>query len=238
MATGAEGDRRLRFETLLYGGDEYVFVLPAWAGWAFMDQLQKRIATFTAPTSGAEEPVTYAAGMVFAHYKSTIRELRRAAEDLCNAAKDLNRASDEERNVVQVTALEGIDRAAIDIGTLRRELLGLDVAAAAFTLDGARWSDLTDAMERAGRRIGRHQLHHLYRLAEDERRLAARANEPWDEAAWRDGAIRRLNEFPQGADLATPLFADDLLAAGTASAPFLPLYHVLTLADYVEASRR
>ena len=227
----------LRLETLLFGGDEYTFVVPAWAGWSLVGAIQEAVAAFRAPWSGgAGEPVTYATGVVFAHYKSPIRELRRTASDLADAAKTDPAGSTDKparsRSLVQVMALEGIDQAAIEVDRLRADLFGRAAAdePGAFSLDGTRWPEIGAVIGDAQRVVGRHQLHRRYREADH-----ALAAGTFDRAKWLDATRRRLGQFDGGGELARRLFEDDALARGVERFPFLPLHQVVALGDYVEA---
>lgn len=79
----------LRFETLLWGGDELIWVVPAWKGW---DTLQAFFATardwpaweFAA---GIRIPLTHAAGLVFCHANAPIHRITALAHELADVAK-------------------------------------------------------------------------------------------------------------------------------------------------------
>ena len=67
-----------RFETLLWGGDEVVIVVPAWQGW---DTLRGYFEA-SKDWEFAGQPLTHRAGMVFCHAKASIHRSRRIAEEL------------------------------------------------------------------------------------------------------------------------------------------------------------
>lgn len=96
-----------RFETLLWGGDEMVFVMPSWIAlwWAqmFFDQWAK---DWTMPVDGegATETLTHAMGIVICDRRTPLRQARAMAEALCNAAKG-GRATD----ALQIEVFESVD---------------------------------------------------------------------------------------------------------------------------------
>lgn len=146
---------RLRFETLLWGGDEMTFVLPAWEAADFMTMLQAALSTWPIPEyDKAEGQLTFAAGMVFGNVKTPIRDLRRVAYDLCNAVK---REKDQRPgNWLQAISLEGVDRAEINPAAVRRVLLKAeDKHVPHFDIDGARWGELGGAGGN-GKKAGHH----------------------------------------------------------------------------------
>ncbi|MCE5210236.1 MAG: hypothetical protein LLG40_01630 [Deltaproteobacteria bacterium] len=82
-------DEEIRFETLLWGGDELEIIVPAWQGWAvlhlFFDAM-KDVHFKKKPDD--EAPLTHAGGIVFCNCKAPIREIRRMAHELSDMAKD------------------------------------------------------------------------------------------------------------------------------------------------------
>lgn len=251
LGTSDTGERYLRFETLLFGGDDICFVFPAWGAFALMARLQEILAALAAPVAGNRQPLTFKAGMVIADRKSPIRDLRHVAEELAVAAKKT--AGD--RNVVQVAVLEGLDRAELDPSVLRSELFGkvpdgirgIQSLDGGFGLEGSRWAHMCFRVREIGTAIGRSQLHKWYALAEIEGVLRVpEINPPDVHAQWNDFVARReafTRRFAEGLlrlEVQLPLReiltgSDPLLAAGAQNWPLLPLHHVLTLADYIEA---
>ncbi|GJE72870.1 hypothetical protein [Methylorubrum podarium] len=80
--TGPEG--RLRFETLLWGGDEAVFVLPAWA---LRDALGVIARDFGAGWTVRGQALTHAVGALVCHHKMPIATARALASDTMELAK-------------------------------------------------------------------------------------------------------------------------------------------------------
>jgi len=119
-----------RFETLLWGGDEFAFVLPAWAGWDFLVMLQEEISHWEDPFD-TKQKLTIATGAVFAPRRAPIRDVRASAMFLADDAK----AHDRNRSLVQVLAFEGIDRVHMHPGAFRSSWLGRTVDPAAFSFE-------------------------------------------------------------------------------------------------------
>lgn len=74
----------IRLETLLWGGDEMEWVVPAW-------QALNVLEVFFKATSDADTwqgfKLTHSAGVVFCHHNLPILQVRRYARDLCDLAK-------------------------------------------------------------------------------------------------------------------------------------------------------
>lgn len=93
------GDFRL--ETLLWGGDEMLFVLPAWLAWKFVQQVADEIKGW----SFQGKPLTHAMGLVIANVKTPIRQLRAIAQWSADSAKD---ADLRDRNTVTIEVFESL----------------------------------------------------------------------------------------------------------------------------------
>ena len=97
------GPATLRFETLLWGGDEVLFVMPAWLGLAFS-------ALFFSLTRdwrvGGERP-THAAGLVLCHFKTPIRLARDLAHGLADGIKEAARGNPVPVNALGIEVFEG-----------------------------------------------------------------------------------------------------------------------------------
>lgn len=93
------GDFRL--ETLLWGGDEMLFVLPAWLAWKFVQQVADEVKDW----SFQGKPLTHAMGLVIANVKTPIRQLRAIAQWSADTAKD---ARLRNRNTVTIEVFESL----------------------------------------------------------------------------------------------------------------------------------
>lgn len=110
----AEGERLaphvLRMEVLMWGGDEFVFVLPAWHGWAVLRY-------FFEATQGEEwkfkdERLTHSAGLVFCKHNAPIARVKALAYKLCELAKS---AGEKERDKFAYLTLESFDNTGLDL---------------------------------------------------------------------------------------------------------------------------
>jgi len=96
-----------RAEVLLWGGDELMFVVPAWRGWAFAQEIFHRL---TQQQSGFDPPpLTWAASLIFCHQKAPIQRITRLARNLVDHLKGV-RSESQHSIIYQV--LESFD----DIG--------------------------------------------------------------------------------------------------------------------------
>jgi hypothetical protein len=82
-----------RLETLLWGGDELRFVVPAWKAFDFLRCFYRCSANWKL---GAFD-VSHSAGVVFAYLKTPIRELGNMAKQLAEFVKDANGGSSGNR---------------------------------------------------------------------------------------------------------------------------------------------
>lgn len=130
----------LRMETLLWGGDEFLFVLPARLGLQavrlFFDTIAGKQNGLT--TGDGKRPLnfglwqlgrrdlTFAAGLVFCHENAPITHIRRLANDLADFAKDHDRT----RNILLPMVLESFDHigGSLDYFWDKRRPKGLDEA--------------------------------------------------------------------------------------------------------------
>lgn len=143
-------DCRLRFETLLWGGDEMIWVMPAWAGWDVLAHLFAETRNWTLKG----HRLTHAAGLVFFQAKTPIRIVKALAHDLVDSAKQVAKVDDMRRNVCQVLPIESHDIPAGFLDRYRTTVFGArtyDPEAeawatdpTAFTLDGDTFDTLTD----------------------------------------------------------------------------------------------
>ncbi len=100
-------DGRHRIETLLWGGDEIIWVVPAWQGWATLSFFFEHTKDWTF----RQNPLTHAAGLVFASKNSPIQRVRSLAERLAGLAKEQSR----EENYFAYQVLESFDYVDDDI---------------------------------------------------------------------------------------------------------------------------
>ncbi len=97
-----------RLETLIWGGDELRFVVPAWKAFYFLDLFFHAARSWQLFGNGI--PVTHSAGLVFCNCKCNIHSAAALAKELCETAKEIYRedhGNDADLLVYQV--LESFD---------------------------------------------------------------------------------------------------------------------------------
>ncbi len=223
-----QGEMFLRVDTLLWGGDEMLFVMPAWAVWDL-------VGVIAAQTRDWEfvVPLHHSAGLVICDEKAPIRAMRGLAETLADAAKRHPEAS-----LLQYEVLEGIDLP-FDALDRHRDQVFAGQPADGFSLDMHRWADVTTGIRLLKRHFPRSQLYrHLRGAVRDGHlsdRPAAAAPEFATPGARLDALRDQLGAYGAAArppcDLSAALFASGLGRGGDAS--LMPLVHLAALWDYV-----
>jgi hypothetical protein len=74
---------QLRLETLLWGGDELMFVMPSWLAFAFVEGF----FAATRDWSIDGRRLTHTLGLVICHYKTPIRQARALSHDIADKIK-------------------------------------------------------------------------------------------------------------------------------------------------------
>ncbi|MBP7339267.1 hypothetical protein [Niveispirillum sp.] len=96
----------LRFETLMWGGDEMAFALPAWLALWWVQ------AFFTQWAHGwtvQKHRLTHGLGMVICDRRTPLRQARAMAESLADAAKEARGAMGERIDALQIEIFESAD---------------------------------------------------------------------------------------------------------------------------------
>lgn len=87
-------DGAIRLETLLWGGDELIWVVPAWKGFETLRLFTEQSKGWTIPDGldpRKEHPFTHAGGVVFCSCKAPIHRMTKLAQQLAELAKDRSR---------------------------------------------------------------------------------------------------------------------------------------------------
>lgn len=119
-------EKRIRLETLLWGGDEIIWVVPAWQGWwmlqTFYQLAQKHIKH---PTRN--HPLKHAAGLIYCHHNAPIKRIDTLARSLADFAK---RGDHSKKNMVAYQVLESFDHAGTNLDKYMEDrIAGLGVPA-------------------------------------------------------------------------------------------------------------
>lgn len=115
-----QSDKGTRFETLLWGGDEVMFVMPARLGWRFatfffqqMNGLNLNLAKDENGNVifGANVPLTHAAALVFCQHHAPIHRIKHLAKD---QMAEFAKATDRTHDSLVTVALESFDHLGTD----------------------------------------------------------------------------------------------------------------------------
>ncbi|WP_374763740.1 Cas10/Cmr2 second palm domain-containing protein [Yunchengibacter salinarum] len=202
------------FETLLWGGDEYMFVFPAWMAFPVLETLADalRDEAWSEIAGGQKQPLTHAVGLAIAHYKTPIRQLTEIARHIADEGKKA--LGNQSANVIQMEIFESESATAgkSAITAHRKELfkgveekdftflLGeagedkqglpslLDLADRVHAL-AAGESGKDEASPNGGEPIARSQLYHLIRHLEQEAQATKIDQEKLREALGLEGDL-------------------------------------------------
>lgn len=104
---------KYRLEVLLWGGDEMIFVVPAWLGW-------KALSFFFEQSKNwkfQDDSLYHAGGMVLCHYNAPIHRITQLAKDLAELAKEKDRT----KNLFAYEVLESFDYIGRNLASYRYE---------------------------------------------------------------------------------------------------------------------
>ena len=201
LTNGATEPDRLRIETLMWGGDEFLIVLPAW--------LALEAAQLFFETCRVEwpkgQPRHHSAALVFAHHNAPIGPLKKLASSLADNAKEAKKEAAkaaaaaralQPQDMTQATAadtatggnslswmvLESFDHAGGDLDSYWRRRDLPDLCWPVMTLSDTRlatlsscWSALADVLPRRAVHRIVHGLQDWDRLDAQHHRLVKRA---------------------------------------------------------------
>ncbi len=104
---------RYRLETLLWGGDELIWVVPAWQGWKALRLFYQQSADW----KFEGQPLTHASGIVFCHHNAPIHRISTLAKGLAEIAKE----KDRKANLFTYLVLESFDHVGRDLEIFLRD---------------------------------------------------------------------------------------------------------------------
>jgi hypothetical protein len=204
-----------RLETLIWGGDEILWVVPAWKGWETLRYFYEQARAWKIPGDKDTTPLTHSAGLVFAHVKAPIQRLESLARQLAEKAKT---ASKRAADAFACEALESFDHTGVSLesyyarryphwrqqrpDTAQTGWLGFEH----LTLHGPQMAAIQDEMRRLemSGQFPHRRLHMNVRKVLDSASAAAAAEAVKDEA----GNLGKLPEFfTSPSDAATWLHA-------------------------------
>jgi len=125
-----QNNGKIRLETLLWGGDELIWVVPAWLGWQTLNlffkqadehiKIDKRLLERSGYNS-TNGKLTHAAGLVFCHYNAPIHRITALAHSLAEIPKKQDEYKYKNRVAYQI--LESFDHAGTNIEKYRENRL-------------------------------------------------------------------------------------------------------------------
>ena len=110
-------DGNVRIETLLWGGDEIIWVVPAWQGWWMVNEFYLQAKKHIQHNN---KPLFHAAGLVFCHHNAPIHRIDSLAKTLADAFAKADRG----KNLIAYQILESFDHAGTELQHYRRERIG------------------------------------------------------------------------------------------------------------------
>lgn len=149
---------RYRIETLLWGGDEIIWVVPAWKGWETL----KHFYQCSESWKFNGESLRHAAGMVFCHHNAPIHRLTKLARDLAEQAK---RGDGRDHNRFAYEVLESFDHIGSDFESYRQTRCVQPLKAneesdlKSLVLDAKEIEFLQDQAQRLREKLPRRKLH-------------------------------------------------------------------------------
>lgn len=150
---------KYRIETLLWGGDELMWIVPAWKGWETLQYFYQQSERW----QFNEYPLRHSAGLVFCHHNAPIHRITSLARNLAELAKDKSRAD----NLFAYEVLESFDHVGRDLGKYRGERCPQPLTSTdaldpqTLILDGAMMATLENFVYSYAEELPRKQLHEL-----------------------------------------------------------------------------
>lgn len=157
----------IRLETLLWGGDEVLWVVPAWKGWELLSLFYEVSASWK-----FGGPLTHAGGVVFCHRSAPIHRMTKIAKELAQSAKDEIVAgapnTHAARDLFAYQVLESFDEIGPDFAKFR-EKRALTDTTADLVLHGGGLRDVVTYMDVLRKQFARSKLHEIVLALRDKR---------------------------------------------------------------------
>jgi len=167
-----------RIETLLWGGDEIIWIVPAWCGWWVLTNFFDLYGTIPWKEPGVEREFTtdrkyrlsHGASIVFSHSNAPIHRLIRLAKHLAEEPKRLGThglRTENYQDYFTYQVLESFDHLGDDpekIRALRMPYILRTAGADSLTLSGDGMKGVLAGMEKVRSKFPRSKLHRLLDL--------------------------------------------------------------------------
>ena len=226
---------QLRVETLLWGGDEALFVAPTWHGFDLLHSYYQHATEWHREIDGIDTPLTHAAGLVFCKVKMPIAKIRQLAQQLAEDVKDPSDAApvnSEQRearrkaDLYNYLVLESIDYAPDQSVDQFRSLRYGPLANGFAPLKPAEnWSDLRPRLTDLLDALPKSQIYRLARLA-----TGARAESEVEEGEERLKLVLGEKEFGDCLGTLDAMFREAETPTGAALRRWV---HLAELWDYL-----
>jgi len=151
----------IRLETLLWGGDELIWVVPAWKGWDVARLFYEVSRDWTFNT----EPLTHAGGVVFCHHAAHIHRMTGMAKDLAESCKRWIKShkvtSHSECDLFAYQVLESFDVIGMDLEAFRATRVPLGHSTDELFVRGAAMPRIAELFSDVRTRFPRSKLHDI-----------------------------------------------------------------------------
>lgn len=228
--------KAFRIETLLWGGDEIIWIVPAWCGWwvlaSFFEHYGKLPWDLAKPQparsfelGGQTRALTNGAAIVFCHQSAPIRRIQDLAKHLAEGPKNLGKsgAPSNYKDFFTYQVLESFDHLGTSIDEMRKKQLPKSLQALdlkPMILSGTEMLAVPERMERFRKKFPRSKLHWLTHLI-------VASDEDWQKSA--EAELERAGAKTEFNDLMSYFGAQAGGAENGCAATWL---HIAELWDY------
>ncbi len=229
----------VRFETLLWGADEFSWVMPSWLAWDFLDAFFQH-APVNLSVNEEGQCCGHSGGMVICNRNMPIRKVRHLVGQLRERAKE---GVGDKTSTLQVEILESIDIPDGYLDRQRQNLFGIHQhEQQLFTLQGESWPALTEQIALLKATLPRSQLRTLLQsvatvnsdkgdLQAAEGHLQQGLRTLLDSSSYLKPDDQELLSLE---DFQSPLWGTVALDSSSEGSYLMALYHLDRLWDYVQ----
>ena len=131
----------VRLETLLWGGDEFMMVVPAWCGLELAELFFDSTQDLRYPVDGGDL-LSHCCGLVFCHRQAPISGISALAKALADQGKLMNKTLGRLDNRLHWMVLESFDQAAGNMGEFLKRRFSVRAMVGKVDVPVVAWSDL------------------------------------------------------------------------------------------------
>lgn len=153
---GWKNNNKYRIETLLWGGDEFMLVVPAWKGWETLQLFYEISAAWKFTYMDKVIDLTHSAGLVFCKHNAPIHRIKNLAQDLAETCKDIEKDNFCEKhdewtesfpasakgNYFAFQVLESFDNIHGDLSEYRQKICPPKIHNGALIVDGIKMDNI------------------------------------------------------------------------------------------------